>query len=164
MTTTDYTTTILVDQNPEQVYNAINNPRGWWSEEIEGSTDKLNEEFFYYYQDLHHCKMKVAELIPNQKVVWHVKDNYFKFTKDTTEWKGTKIIFEISKKGNQTQLHFTHLGLTPEHECFLICQDAWGNYIQNSLANLIKTGIGQPNPKEGGFNAQIVEKWNLNKN
>ena len=44
-----------VDQTPEEVFNAINNPRGWWSEEIEGSTDKLNDEFNYHYKDVHHC-------------------------------------------------------------------------------------------------------------
>jgi hypothetical protein len=31
----------MVDQTPEEVFNAINNPRGWWSEEIEGNTNKL---------------------------------------------------------------------------------------------------------------------------
>ncbi len=52
MTTSDFTTTILVDQTPTEVFNAINNVRGWWSEEIEGSTDKLNDEFNYHYQDV----------------------------------------------------------------------------------------------------------------
>jgi predicted dithiol-disulfide oxidoreductase (DUF899 family) len=45
MNTKDFTTTILVDKTPQEAFNAINNVRGWWSEEIEGSTDKLNAEF-----------------------------------------------------------------------------------------------------------------------
>ena len=148
MKTKDFTTTILVDQTPKEVFNAINNVRGWWSEEIEGSTDKLNDEFNYHYEDVHSCKMKIIELVPNKKVVWFVLDNYFKFTKDKSEWKGTKIIFEIAEKDNKTQIRFTHEGLVPEYECYEICRDAWTSYIQKSLRNLITTGKGQPNGKD----------------
>jgi len=145
MATTDFTTTILVDQTPEEAFNGINNVSGWWSEEIEGNTDKLNDEFKYHYEDIHRCKMKLIEVVPDKKVVWLVMDNYFKFTKDKSEWTGTKIIFEISKQDNKTQIRFTHLGLVPEYECYEICRDAWSNYIHNSLRSLITTRKGQPN-------------------
>jgi hypothetical protein len=143
-----FNTTIVVDQSPKEVFDAINNVRGWWSANIEGGTEKLNDEFSYKYKDVHHCSMKLTEVIPDQKVVWLVMDNYFNFIRDQSEWKGTKIIFEISKKDDQTQLHFTHEGLTPEYECYEICFDAWTDYIQNSLRNLISTGKGTPNPAE----------------
>jgi hypothetical protein len=145
MKTTDFTTTLLVDQTPEQAFNAINNPRGWWSEEIQGVTDKLNGEFTYQYEDVHRCKMKLIEVIPGKKVVWLVLDNYFKFTKDKSEWTGTKVIFEIARQHNKTQIRFTHLGLVPEYECYDICKNAWGQYIGQSLNGLITTGKGQPN-------------------
>jgi hypothetical protein len=143
----DFTTTTLVDQTAKEVFNAINNVRGWWSEEIEGSTNKLNDEWTYHYEDVHNCKMKIVEFIPNKKVVWLVTDNYFSFTKDKSEWKGNKIIFEISEKDNKTQLHFSQIGLVPEYECYDICQNAWSTYIQESLRSLISTGKGQPNAK-----------------
>lgn len=145
MNTKDFTTTILVDQTPAEVFNAINNVRGWWSEEIEGSTDQLNTVFNYHYEDVHRCKIKIIDFIPNVIVAWQVLDNYFKFTKDKTEWTGTTIIFEISEQDNKTQLRFTHQGLVPEYECYDICRDAWSRYIQNSLRNLVTTGKGQPN-------------------
>jgi hypothetical protein len=163
MTTSDFTTTILVDQTPEQVFNAINNVRGWWSESIEGNTDKLNEEFLYYYKDVHICKMKIVEFIPYKKVVWLVLKNEFNFTKDKNEWNGNKIVFEISEKGNQTQLQFTQEGLVPEYECYDVCQDAWTSYIDGSLKSLISTGKGRPNTREGGLNAELIEKWQLHK-
>jgi uncharacterized protein YndB with AHSA1/START domain len=158
MTTSDFATTILVDQPPEEVFNAINNPRGWWSEEIEGSTEKLNDEFTYHYKDVHISKMKLIEVIPNKKVVWLVMDNHFNFTKDQSEWTGNKIIFEITEKGNKTHLKFTQAGLVPAYECYDICRNAWSNYINNSLRSLITTGKGQPSPKESDFNNHLLQE------
>ena len=149
MATSDFTTTLLVEQTPTEAFNAINNVRGWWSEEIEGSTDKLNDEFTYHYQDVHRCKMKLTEVIPDKKVVWLVLDNYFNFTRDKSEWIGTKIIFELSQQDNKTLIRFTHQGLVPQYECFDVCKDAWSIFILDSLRYLITTGKGQPSPKEG---------------
>jgi hypothetical protein len=145
MKTADFTTTLLVNQTPAVVFNAINNVRGWWSEEIKGSTDKLNDEFSYHFEDIHSCKMKLIEVVHNQKVVWLVMENYFKFTRDSSEWTGTKISFEIVEQDNKTQLRFTHHGLVPEYECYDICRDSWSNYIHHSLASLVNTGKGLPN-------------------
>jgi Activator of Hsp90 ATPase homolog 1-like protein len=148
MATSGFTTTIVVAQTPKEVFNAINNVRGWWSENIEGDTEKLNDEFIYSFRDDHRCQIKLTEVIRDKKVVWHVMDNYFSFTKDKTEWTGTNIEFEITEKGNRTQLRFTHRGLVPEFECYKVCFNAWTSYITDSLRNLITTGKGQPNPKE----------------
>ncbi|QEM11356.1 SRPBCC family protein [Mucilaginibacter rubeus] len=144
----DLTVTIAVDKSPKEAFDAINNVRGWWSEEVKGGTENLNDEFTYKARDLHRCTMKLIEVVPNQKVVWLVLDNYFSFTKDQTEWKGTKVIFEISEKDGKTQIQFTHQGLVPQHECYEVCSDAWTGYITGSLYNLITTGKGEPNPKE----------------
>jgi hypothetical protein len=143
-----FTTTFSVDQTPLEAFNAINNVRGWWSEEIEGSPNTLGDEFTYRYKDAHYCKLKLIEVIPDKKVVWLVLDNHFNFTEDESEWKGTKITFEVSKKDGQTEVHFTHLGLVPEYECYGVCSNAWGSYINGSLRSLITTGKGRPNPKE----------------
>ena len=43
MSSPNFTTTILVDNTTKEVYDAINNVRGWWSEEIVGNTETLNE-------------------------------------------------------------------------------------------------------------------------
>ena len=147
MKTQDFTTTLLVDETPAVAFNAINNVRGWWSEEIEGGTEKLNDEFNYHYEDVHRCKMKIIESIPNKKVEWLVLENYFKFTTDENEWTGNHIIFEISEEGGKTQIRMTQKGLVPQYECFDICRDSWTSYIQKSLRSLITTGKGVPNGK-----------------
>jgi hypothetical protein len=92
--------------------------------------------------------MKVTEMVPDKKVVWLVVDNYFDFTEDKTEWKNTKVEFEISAHVNKTEIRFTHQGLVPAYECYEVCSNAWGSYVNGSLRNLIATGKGKPNPKE----------------
>jgi activator of Hsp90 ATPase-like protein len=144
----DLTYSFVVDQTPNEAFDAINNVRGWWSGNIEGPTDKLGAEWTYRYEDLHYSKQKIAELVPGKKVVWLVVDSYLKFVKDKAEWNGTKIVFDISKRGDKTEVQFTHLGLVPDQECYSACSDAWGAYIQHSLRDLIVQSKGQPNPKE----------------
>jgi hypothetical protein len=144
----NYSTTFTVDQTPEEAFDAINNVRDWWSGNIEGSTNKLGDEWTYRYKDIHYSKQKITELIPGKKVVWLVLDSYLNFIEDKTEWNGTKITFEIDKKGDKTEVRFDHLGLTPEVECYDACSNAWGGYVNRSLRNLITKGKGQPNRKE----------------
>jgi hypothetical protein len=139
----DFTTTIIVDQTPEQVFNAINNPQAWWSGEIEGSTDKLNDEFTYRYKELHLSKQRIVEMIPDQKTVWLVTESVINYAEDKKEWTGTKISFEISEKGGKTQLRFTHMGLVPEIGCFDSCSNSWNQLIQQGLFSLITTGKGK---------------------
>lgn len=157
----DYTTSFTVQQGAATVFNAIMNFRGWWSQEIDGPTDKLNETFFYHYKDVHLCRIRLIERNPGIRLVYLVVDNQFNFTNDPTEWINTKLIFDISSDGVNTVVTFTHEGLVPEYECYNVCQDAWTSYIQGSLRELITTGIGKPNASEGGLNAELVEKWGL---
>jgi hypothetical protein len=142
----NFTTTILVKQSPEEVFRAVNDVRGWWSGEIAGHTDALGAQFEYRYGDLHRSTQKITELVPGKKVVWHVVDSRLAFVEDKKEWNGSEIVFEITRKGDQTELRFTHVGLVPSIECYGDCSGAWGFYINESLRSLITTGKGVPNP------------------
>jgi hypothetical protein len=148
MDNASFNTHFWVPQSPKEAFDAITNVRGWWSREITGGTQKLNDEFTYRYQDVHHCTMRLIEVVPEKKVVWLVLDNYFNFTEDKTEWKGNTMVFDIGEKDGRTQVRFTQNGLVPDYECYDVCNNAWTNYIGNSLRLLIMTGKGQPNPKE----------------
>lgn len=145
----DFTTSILVPQSAQACFEAITQLGKWWSEEVEGSTTQPGDEFVYHYRDIHSCRMKLTGLVPASRIEWTVLENHFSFTKDKSEWIGTRIIFEISAAGTQTQIRFTHQGLVPAYECYELCENAWTDYIHNSLRSLITTGTGKPNPREG---------------
>ena len=113
MSTSNYTTTILLNNTATEVFNAINNVRAWWSEEIEGDTETLNSVWDYHYQDVHICKLKITELVPNKKIVWDVLHNYFSFTKDKNEWNGSQNRIKITQAFldfvKQTEINIDYL-------------------------------------------------------
>ena len=148
MKSRNFSTTVKVDQTPKKPSPPSIDVRGWWSGEIEGSTDKLGDEWSYRYKDIHYSKQRITELIPGKKVTWLVLDSALNFIEDKSEWNGTNITFEIARAGDKTEVKFTHVGLVPEGECYGACSNAWGSHIHGGLHSLIATGKGQPNAKE----------------
>ena len=145
MSNASFTTSFVVDQSAAEAFAAINDVRGWWSERIDGPTDSLGAEFHYDNSPEHEATMRIVELVPGQSVVWKCIDNKFNFIEDMTEWIGTTLRFELASEAGGTRVRFTHEGLVPDYECYDVCTNAWGGYINGSLRSLITTGQGDPN-------------------
>lgn len=146
----DFTTTLLVDQSPREVFAAVTNVRGWWSglysETIKGKTENLHDEFtFRAGGGAHYTEQRLVELIPDQKVVWLITHADLTFVDKKDEWKGTKLVFEISRQKDKTELRFTHQGLVPEFECYEACSSAWQQYLDEKLLTLIKSSTSANN-------------------
>lgn len=140
----DFTIAFAMDNSPQEVFDAINDVRGWWGEDVDGDNSKVGDEFTYRVRDIHYSKLRVIELVPNEKVVWLVVDNHMSFVEDQTEWVGSTIAFELRPTGTRTEVRFTHRGLEPDDECFDICSKAWTSLLHASLPSLITTGVGHP--------------------
>ena len=117
-----FTTTFTVDRTPQEVFDAINDVRAWWSAEVDSPTLVQGEEFTFRVKDLHRSQIRVTELIPGQRVVWTVLENYMSFVEDQTEWVDTQIRFDLTERNGGTEVRFTHVGLLPDHECYDVCQ------------------------------------------
>ncbi len=138
--------TIIVSKSENEVYNALTNAiTKWWTEMFEGIANQSGQSFTIRFGPAVFKTMQVEELIPNKKIVWLVTDALIDIPelKNKTEWMGTKIVWEISTLNDKTILQLTHFGLTPEVECFSICQKGWNDFTK-SLEAFIETGIGQP--------------------
>ncbi len=140
----DYTASIMVNATAQEVFQNINSVSKWWTEDLEGNSQKLNDEFTVHFGDVHVSTQKLIELIPDKKVVWLVTDSRLNFIADQQEWNNTKISFEISQHDDKTQIDFTHVGLVPEVECYKDCKKGWDYYIKGSLFKLLTEGKGTP--------------------
>jgi len=119
-------------------------PRRW-----SARPDRVGGEFDYHYQDVHRCRVRVTELVPGATVAWLVLEHHFDFTRDRSEWTGTRIVFDISERDGGAEIRFRDVGLVPAYECFEVRSNAWHGYLHGSLKQLVETGAGQPNPKDG---------------
>jgi hypothetical protein len=143
----DYSASITVNASAQKTFKSINSVTKWWTKNLEGSSQKLNDEFTVRFGDVHYSKQKLVEIIPDKKVEWLVTDSKLNFVEDKHEWTNTKISFEIAEKDDKTQIHFTHIGLVPGIECYDGCSNAWGQYIKGSLFKLLTDGKGAPELK-----------------
>ena len=140
----DYTASITVNATPQEAFKNINSVTKWWTEDLKGSSQKLNDEFIVRFGDVHMSKQKLVEVIPDKKVVWLVTDSKLNFIEDKSEWTGTKISFELSNLEDKTQVNFTHVGLVPKVECYESCVQGWDQYVKGSLLKLLTEGKGHP--------------------
>jgi hypothetical protein len=128
--------TFKSEKSADAIYKLLLDVRQWWSglynEKINGNSGKLNEEFDYRAGDgIHYSKQKLIEAAPNSRIVWLVTASKLTFLKDTSEWTGTRIRFDLSKEGSATVVTFTHEGLMPEIECYKQCSSGWMGYLKN---------------------------------
>jgi uncharacterized protein YndB with AHSA1/START domain len=61
----------------------------------------------------------------------------------TPEWDGTTIVFSLEPAARGTALEFLHHGLTPQLECFDMCNEGWTHYL-GSLVDYVDHDAGRP--------------------
>jgi len=144
MSDNSWTAEIVVPHSPEEVFDAVTNVRAWWSEDIDGDTTDVGDEFTFTDHDDLWCRFRLTEVTPARRVVWHVLDSRLDFVEDHNEWTDTTVIFDITRTRGGTSLRFTHQGLRPTVECYEACSRGWDFYINQSVKNLITVGTGQP--------------------
>jgi len=132
-----YTVPIEVKKSASLIFDhLINDVSKFWPEEFEGESKKLNDEFVFRTGNSHFSKNKVAELVPNEKLVWLVTESIRKT--DNFNWTGTKMIFELTPRGDTTLLRFTYDGVILENEydrlvqiCDMVIKENLYNFLTN---------------------------------
>lgn len=138
--------TIALETTANSIYEALTNAIDkWWTEMLEGISNQQGQIFTIRFGPNVFKTMLVEELVPGEKVIWRVTDSLIDIPelKNKTEWIDTRIVWEIFSADNKTVLHLTHFGLTPQIECYNICEMGWYQFT-DSLKSFIETGKGNP--------------------
>src|SRR5687768_16127350 len=106
----DYSVAITVSATQKETFKKINTISKWWTEDLEGSPQKLNDHFTVRFGETW-ITSKVVDMIPDKKIVWLVTDCNKHWLKNKKEWRGTNMNWDISTVDEKTQVTFTHTGL-----------------------------------------------------
>jgi len=143
----NYRSSIHADISPKEAFDSINYVSGWWTENIEGNSEKLDDVFTVHFGETF-VIFKIIESVPYKKIAWLVTDCHLPWLKDKKEWSNTTVSWEISTENNLTKIDMTHIGLVPDIECYTNCEKGWNHYIQDSLFKLITEHEGVPQRKQ----------------
>jgi len=119
--------------------------KGWWTTTCQAGGGVGSRATFHFGKTYN--IMLTEKLTPDREVVWKCLEQRHEAAglnrKD--EWAGTRVKFKlVSRSAASTVLHFEHEGLTPQLECYQICEDGWGHFLKSSLKQLVETGKGEP--------------------
>jgi uncharacterized protein YndB with AHSA1/START domain len=123
-----------------KVYEAITTEKGLgatWTTQliVQPEVGFINQ---FDFDDNYATKMKVVELVENEKVVWEC------IAADSEPaWVGTSVSFELAEKDGRTAVLFRHLNWKEVSECFRFCNYNWAMFLF-SLKSYCETGTGTP--------------------
>ncbi len=141
MTEHDILHRVGIQSSPQAVFDALTTQKGlsgWWTNDTKGETNIGGVIQFRFPPG--GFDMKVLELDPEKRVLWHVVDG-------PKEWIGTKVSFELRQEGDYTMLLFKHRGWKEPVEFMHHCSTKWAVYLM-SLKSLVETGKGAPSPND----------------
>ncbi len=136
-----------------QVYQALATPAGvagWWTRDAHGAAEvggRLRVRFHADGREIGAFDLKLLELLPAQRVLWHVIEG-------PPEWIGTEIRFQLEQQGEHAIVLFKHEGWKEAGDFMHHCSTKWALFLM-SLKSLLETGTGAPSPRD-----VKIDNWN----
>lgn len=136
--TTDFESVQTFAVPPEAVVPALTTIEGvsaWWGPTTGSAAEGGTFEVGF---GGHRRIVIVAASVGPRHIEWKVQE-----APHTPEWAGTTIVFDLGPADEGAELRFRHDGLTPQLECFDMCQEGWTHYLASLVAS-VDAGEGQP--------------------
>src|SRR5262245_21474702 len=139
-----------IDAAPERITELVSSPEGlaaWWTEDVVrvGGADVLELGFF----DRTTLYRLVRAPDPDG-VRWRGESG--------SEWAGTELVFRLRRKGNQTQLEFSHEQWASETPYFVSCNTVWG-HLMFRLKEVAEGGAARPLFTKSGMDTHAARLY-----
>lgn len=155
----NYHQTIKSQASQLQIIKALTTEiPNWWTEDFSGSASKVGDQFTVRFGKTY--KQFVVTTLNPGNITWTCLDSFIDLPElnKKDEWKGTKIHWEIAAAGQENHFEIVHEGLTPEIECYDICQQGWTSFL-GSLKQWLDNKEGQPfKPEKENSESSLNEK------
>ena len=132
-----YEHTITVNLAPNIIFDAITQEMSiWWTEMtsvVNGVGDKTTAKF----EDGTTWSFEVVKFEKDKFIELHCYEANHIHPVTTpemrTEWENTTLMFDIVPRDGNTDIHFAHVGLTPEINCYDICRSGWDYFFGSAF-------------------------------
>ncbi|WP_420547018.1 SRPBCC domain-containing protein [Curvivirga sp.] len=149
MSTENYSKSIMVNATTNEAYRALTRGYSQWWTSCEGAYGKLGDRItFKFPPQVSYWTFEARQLVPDQYVELECVEAHHiildKPESSKTEWLGTTLRFKIEAIEDQVRVELTHDGLTPQKDCYEVCEAGWDHFFLNSLQKYLNTGTGEP--------------------
>ena len=141
---------IIVFSTKEKAFEAVTlGINNWWGNVNNSTMTKIGDEFSIFFEEETEWRFKATALNKFDEVRWkriYAKHSFSDLKGIKEEWLNSEIVFNFKKLNTDTiEIFFEHKGLTPELNCYEICNAGWTHFISTSLKQYLETGKGLPN-------------------
>ncbi len=145
----NYKRTITVAASPEDAYVALTTGYANWWTPCDRGFDKVGDRIkFTFPPNISYWTFEAKILEPHRIVELRCIEAYHKIPNkpdaSETEWLGSTVRWKIKSHPEKTDIHFKHYGLTPELDCYDVCESGWDVFFVDSLKSYLDTGVGKP--------------------
>jgi len=146
----DFQKTINVNTIKEKAFEAVTTGiNKWWGNVDSSNITRTGDEFSIFFEEQTEWRFVISKLDRFKQVHWkciHANHSYSGMKGIKKEWLNSEVKFEFKELGKGAiELFFEHKGLTPELNCYEICDAGWTHFIVTSLKQFLQTGKGAPN-------------------
>ncbi len=149
MTEQHYKRTISVAATAAEAYRALTTGYEHWWTNCDSDFNRVGDRIkFTFPPHVSYWTFEAKKLEPDRSVELECVEACHKFTDKPdapeTEWLGSRAQWRIEPQDDQTNIHFVHDGLTPDLDCYEVCEKGWNLFFVDSLKAYLDSGVGKP--------------------